>query len=344
MPRTRQEPKGGRPAAPTVYDVAEAAEVSVATVSRAFSRPERVNVRTREHVLRVASEVGYQLNSTARALAASRNDAVGVIVTDIANPHFFGVIRGAGRQAAASDYSMILGESDNDPETEKTLIRRLRSTVDGFVLAASRMSNDELRELADSIPLVLIDRELSGVPSVIIEHDSGTRQIVEHLASLGHRTIAYLAGPKTSWSGVQRWRSLDAAAKHLGLTATKLGPFTPTIAGGAAAADAALVSKATAIVAFNDLLALGVVRRLTDRGVVVPEQLSVVGYDNIFGADFSNPPLTTLGGPTDKAGRGAVELVLRMIREPIRSTPAPRLVVPSQLTIRASSGPVPASS
>ena len=343
--RTPDEPTGpaGKPTAPTVYDVARAAEVSVATVSRAFSRPERVNARTREHVLRVASEIGYQLDSATRALAASRKDAIAVIVSDIANPYFFGVIRGAGRQAAAANYSMVLGESDNEADTETTLIRRLRSTVDGFVLAASRMPNDELRDLARTIPVVLIDRELPGLPSVIIEHDSGTRQIVEHLASLGHQSIAFLAGPKNSWSAAQRWRSLDAAAKHLGLPATRLGPFTPTIQGGAAAADAALVSKATAIVAFNDLLALGVIQRLTERGIKIPDQLSVVGYDNIFGSDFSNPPLTTLGGPTDKGGRAAVELVLRMIREPGRPTSDTRLVVPSQLTIRASSGPSPAA-
>lgn len=306
MVRTRREKmtSPGRPAAPTVNDVARAVGVSVATVSRAFSKPERVNVRTREHVLRVASEVGYQLNSAARALAASRKDAIAVIVSDIANPHFFGVIRGAGRQSAAADYSMVLGESDNEPDTEKTLIRRLRSSIDGFVLAASRMSNEELNDLAQTIPVALIDRELPGVPSVIIEHDSGTRQIVEHLASLGHRSLVFLAGPTTSWSGVQRWRSLEAAAKQLGLPVTRLGPFTPTIAGGAAAADAALgVSRATAIIAFNDLLALGVIQRLAERGVKVPEQLSVVGYDNIFGTDFSNPRLTTLGGPTDKTGR-----------------------------------------
>lgn len=341
-PRARADRASGPPPGLTVYDVAREAGVSVATVSRAFGRPDRVNARTREHVLAVASRIGYQPNPVARALASARKDAIGVIVSDIANPHFFGVIRGAGRQAAAAEVSMVLGETEHEPETERILIGRLRGTVDGFVLAASRMTNDDIRDLARSMPVALVDRELAGVPSVIIEHDSGTRQIAEHLASLGHRSIAFLAGPRTSWSGAKRWQSIAAAAEQLELDATRLGPFNPTIAGGAAAADAALVSGATAVIAFNDLLALGVIQRLAERGVRVPDQLSVVGYDNIFGADFSNPPLTTLGGPTGQAGRVAVDLVLRMIREPGRPTANTRLVVPSQLTIRGSSGPAPA--
>jgi len=151
------------------------AGVAVATVSRAFSRPERVNARTREHVLMVAARIGYQPTPAARAPTPALTDAIGVIVSDIANPHFFGLIRGAGREAAAANRSMILGETEQEPEIEKTLVRRLRSTVDGFVLAASRMTNDDLRDLAKKVPVALVDRELSGIPSVIIEHESGTR-------------------------------------------------------------------------------------------------------------------------------------------------------------------------
>ncbi|WP_396911891.1 LacI family DNA-binding transcriptional regulator [Mycolicibacterium sp.] len=327
------------PARTTVYEVARQAGVSVATVSRAFSRPDRVNTHTRDHVLAVAAEIGYQPNPEARVSSSARTGTIALLVTDIANPHFFGIMRGASRQAAATRRSILLGETDEHPETERILVERLSSTVDGFVLAASRMTNDDLRRLAKTKPVALVNRELSGVSSVTVEHEAGTQQIVEHLASLGHRSIAFLAGPKTSWTGAKRWQSLDAAAHHLGLTATRLGPFNPTIAGGAAAADAALVSKATAVVAFNDLLALGVLHRLADRGIPVPGQISVVGYDNIFGSDFSSPTLTTLGGPADQMGRAAVELVVRMIREPGHSTTSTRQILPSQLTIRTSTGP-----
>jgi LacI family transcriptional regulator len=206
------------------------------------------------------------------------------------------------------------------------------------VLAASRLSSKAIRELSGSVPLVLMNREITGIGSVITDHGEGTRQIVEHLASLGHRTIAFLSGPLNSWSGARRWSALDTAARRLRLKATRLGPFIPSIDGGAAAADAAIASGATGIVAFNDLLALGVLRRLSERGVNVPAQLSLVGYDDIFGADLSSPALTTLAGPIEEAGRTALAQLVRLIDQPSRKPQ--RTVLPSHLVIRDSTAPI----
>lgn len=326
---------------PTIYDVAREAGLATSTVSRALSKPERVNARTREHVLEIAERLGYQTNPLARALPSGRTQTVALFVSDITNPHFFGIIRGAEQQARAAGCTLIVGDTEESPELESRNVERLGSAVDGFVIAASRMADKGIKELARKHRLALVSRQVSGVPSAIVDHADGTRQIIEHLASLGHRSVAYLAGPRRSWLATQRWRAISTVARRLGMSATRLGPFPPAMLGGPAAADAALACGATAAVAHNDLLAIGMLRRFAQRGVRVPADISVVGYDNIFGADFCSPTLTTLAGAFEEVGRVAVDLLMAQ-RDPVGNHP-PRgeVVLPSHLVIRGSTGPAP---
>ncbi len=149
----------------------------------------------------------------------------------------------------------------------------------------------------------------------------------------------FLGGPPESWSGARRWRGLQAAAKARGLTALRHGPYAPTLAGGAAAADGAVASGATALVAHNDLLAIGVLGRLRERRVVVPDDVSVVGFDDIFGAEFCAPPLTTLAERVLDAGARAVESLLMQMQR--RDSQPARVVLPTQLVVRGSTGPAP---
>ncbi len=323
---------------PTIYDVAQEAGVATSTVSRALSNPERVNARTREHIVEVAERLGYSTNPLARALPSGKTQTLALFVSDITNPHFFGIIRGAEQQARAAGCTLIVGDTEESPELESRNIERLGRSVDGFVIAASRMTDKSIKELSDRHRLTLVSRQVSGVPSAIVDHIDGTRQIIEHLASLGHRSVAYLAGPRRSWLAAQRWRAVQPVVRRFGMSATRLGPFPPAVHGGAAAADAALGSGVTAAIAHNDLLAIGMLRRFAERGVRVPEDISVVGYDDIFGADFCSPPLTTLAGPFEEAGRVAVDLLLSM-RDPVRNHPPRRdVVLPSHLAIRGSTG------
>lgn len=324
---------------PTIYDVAREAGVATSTVSRALSMPGRVNARTREHILEVAERLGYRTNPMARALPSGRTDTVALCVSDITNPHFFGVIRGAEQQTRAAGCTLIVADTEESPELEVRNVERLGPSVDGFVIAASRMSDDRIRDLATNHRLTLVNRQVDGVAGTVIDHEDGTRQIVEHLRSLGHTSVVYLAGPRQSWLAAQRWRVVEAAAHELGISATRLGPFPPAVLGGAAAADAALASGATAAIAHNDLLAIGILRRYAERGVRVPEDVSVVGYDDIFGADFCSPPLTTLGGSISEAGRLAVDLLLGMRDMSWRAEAASQVVLPSHLIVRASTGP-----
>ena len=326
-----------RPRPVTLHDVAREAGVAVSTVSRALADPERVNVRTREHVQAVASEMGYRPNRLAQALPTGRTRMLAVLVPDITNPHNFGLVRGAEAQARAAGSTLVIADTQGGAELEATHLDQLGSSVDGFVLAASRLPDDELRTLAERSPVVLFNRRVDGLASLVTDSADGSRQIVEHLVALGHRSLAYLAGPSDSWSDAERWRALGEHAKAAGVAIVRCGPFPPTLDGGPAAADIGLATGATALVAFNDLLAIGVLRRLGEQGIAVPDRVSVVGYDDIFGSDFCSPPLTTVAGPVDEAGRTLVD-VLMSGREPV-----PVLTLPTQLRVRASTGPPPGS-
>ncbi|MEV8612933.1 LacI family DNA-binding transcriptional regulator [Amycolatopsis sp. NPDC051373] len=327
---------GSRPRPATLTDVARVAGVAPSTVSRAFTKPGRVNAATCEHVLRVAAELGYRPNPAARALESGRTSTLGLVVSDITNPHFFALVRGAERQASTAGFTLLLGDTQQSPQTERTVVDRIHASVDGLILAASRLPPAELRAYAATKPLVLINRQAEDVTSVVTDHVDGPRQIVEHLHSLGHRALVFLSGPRESWSGAQRWAVIRDTAKSLGIAATRLGPFPPSMAGGPAAADAAIGTAATAVIAHNDLLAIGALRRFSDRGLAVPGDISVVGFDDIFGADFCAPPLTTLTGPLDEAGRKAVEI---LVTQPEATVRAPRFSLPSHLKIRESTGP-----
>jgi DNA-binding LacI/PurR family transcriptional regulator len=320
----------------TLHDVAREAGVAVSTASRALSDPGRVNVRTREHVQAVARDLGYRPNRLAQALPTGRTGMLAILVPDITNPHNFGLVRGAEAQARAAGSTLIIADTQGGPDLETAHLDRLASSVDGFMLAASRLSDAELQALAERLPVVLFNRRVEGLASLATDSVDGSRQIVEHLVALGHRSLAYLAGPSGGWSDGERWRALSEHAAAAGIRIVRCGPFAPTLDGGPAAADVGLATGATALIAFNDLLAIGVLRRLAERGVSVPADVSVVGYDDIFGADFCSPTLTTVAGPVDEAGRMLVD-VLQAGR-----TPAPVITLPTLLRIRNSTGPPPA--
>jgi DNA-binding LacI/PurR family transcriptional regulator len=313
----------------TLHDVAREADVAVSTVSRALSNPDRVSRSTRDHVLLVARKLGYQ-----PPRAGTRTQMLAMLVHDVTNPYNFGLIRGTEAQARAAGYTLVLGDSQQSPELESAHADRLLSSVDGLVLSGSRLPEQRLRELADQRPLVLFNREASGLPSVVMDSVGGSRQIIDHLVALGHHRIGYLAGPRESWTDDERWRALSAAADASGIEIVRHGPFLPTLEQGFAAADVGLGSGVSALVAFNDLLAIGALQRLERRGVDVPGEMSVVGYDDIFGSDFCHPPLTTVTGPVDDAGRTLIDLLLG-----IATRPNPQVTLPTQLRIRDSTGP-----
>lgn len=331
-----------RPRPATISDVAAHCGVAISTVSRALTRPGRVREATRLRIVAAADELGYQPNPRARSLLSGRTDTIALLIPDITNPFFFDIIRGIQGQSAAAGYALLLVDTEESIEVEARNLARLQKSVDGLILAAARLDDDALARPSD-VPLVALNRNTPGVPTVVIDSAHGTVQAIEHLASLGHRTLAYASGPASSWSNGQRWRAVRTTAQRLGLTARRLGPFTPTQSAGAAAADAAVNSGATAVLTFNDLVAIGVLQRLKERGVRVPLDMSVVGCDDIFGADFCHPALTTLTAPIERAGRVATDMLLDLLgRGTGRTSPRMRERLPTNLTVRESTGPAPA--
>ena len=324
------DPSNGRTV--TLQDVAREADVAVSTVSRALSNPDRVSRPMRERIQEVARRLGYT-----SARIPVRDSLLALMVSGIANPYNAALVRGVESQARAAGASLVVGDIADGPEVELAYLERLRDRgVDGIVLASSRLPEAELISGARGSDVVLFNREVEGLPSVVTDSRDGSRQIVEHLAALGHRSIAYLAGPQAMWTDNERWRGLSENAARLGVDIVRLGPFMPRLDQGSSAADVGLGSGATALVAFNDLLAIGVLQRLRRRNVVVPGAISVVGHDDIFGADICQPSLTTLHSDVEHAGRTLVDLVLGRIL----SRPETPIVIPTQLVVRESTGPV----
>lgn len=330
----------------TITDVAEMLGLAPSTVSRALTTPDRVNAATRGRIEKAAAEIGYVPSRSSRAAGRTRARAIAVLVSDITNPFYFDIIRGTQQQLKAAGYTQLLVDTEESGELESATLNQLRHSADGAVVTASRLPDSALHDFARKMPLVAINRRPDGVPNVLIDTPGGIEQALEHLYSLGHRDIVYVSGPVTSWSNERRWRALERAGERLGVTPHRAGPFSPTTAAGVAAADVAVNTGASACIVFNDLIAIGMLQRLRERGVDVPGEMSIVGCDDIFGADFCNPPLTTLHAPIERAGRVAVSMLLARIAADALDGPAAEgaqresVLLPTTLTIRSSTGPV----
>lgn len=317
----------------TIRDVARQAQVSVSTVSRALSAPGLVKETTRQRVLDVVRGLGYQPNRAARSLITGRTGNLGIVVPDLENPFYPAVLRGVQTRAGEAGTAVFFCDSREDPEAEAELVRTMAPQVDGVVLCASLLSDEQIAELAALTPLVLINRTVPGVSSVLMDSASGMDQVVAHLESLGHRDHVYLGGPTRSWSHGRRLEGLRSRARVL-------GPFEPNFSGGLTAAEQALQTGATAFIAYNDLMALGVLSHLSERGIKVPGQISVTGFDNVLYASMCSPALTTVAMPTEEAGRVAVDLLAQRLE----GAPAQSRELPTELVVRASTGKRPTSS
>jgi DNA-binding LacI/PurR family transcriptional regulator len=289
-------------------DVARKAGVSVATASRALVRPEMVAERTRQRVRDAANELGFRYHPSAQALATGRSRLLALIVPDLTNPFYATIIAGAQRAAEEAGNDLLVVVSEESPERERTLIDRLRDRVDGFVAIAPR-GPTSLFSAAD-VPLVLVDRRMRGVPSVVIDTPGGLGEMGAHLAELGHRRIAYLGGPRGSWTDPRRLERLRSGS---GVEVVAFGPLPPTFEAGNRIADELLASGCTAAVAYNSALFLGLMYRLATFGVPVPDQLSVCCADDLAELGLAVAEATTLHVPAEDAGTAAVRTLLGLV-------------------------------
>lgn len=311
----------------TLADVATRAGVHYSTVSRALTRPDLVTEETRVRVEAAAAELEYLPNPAARNLVRGSTGAIGLLVPDIANPFFAAIVQAATAEASEIDQAVLLVDTRHRPELEVSALDRLRPQVDGIIVCTPVAT--EYRR--DRGPLVHVNRRSPGVSSVAVDQSEVVRLAFEHLDELGHRHVAWMNGPTSYWSSRQRRDALVPYESKRGRTIVVLDGIEPTFEGGHAATDLAITSGATALVAFNDLMALGVMAAAQARGLRVPDDLSVVGSDDVRVASMSWPPLSSVASPIDELGETAVRALQR--------TRVRHHLLQPTLSVRGSTGP-----
>jgi DNA-binding LacI/PurR family transcriptional regulator len=321
---------------PTIYDVAREAGVAASTVSRAYSRPGLVHAETAQKVFDAAARLGYRSGRLDGQQPADRaaHEAVGLVIADVTNPFYGEIIKGAYEAAREAEYQLVLLHTKESPEVERQTIERELERVDGVVIASSRMTDSALRMMIKQKPVVLLNRIIPEANCVVSDVERGIRRAAEHLGALGHERIYYVAGPENSWSDGMRWRALREAAAELELDARRIGPNEPTVLAGLSAARRLAMVDATAVLAYNDAVAIGVMKGLRKLGVAVPDEVSVVGVDNIIYDEMVEPPLTTIASPLYRMGFTGVQNCIAVGHGARPSGTA--LVLPVRLVVRQS--------
>ncbi|HMI19149.1 MAG TPA: LacI family DNA-binding transcriptional regulator [Sphingomonas sp.] len=328
-----------------IIDVAKRAAVSTATVSRVISRPEKVSEQTRERVQKAIAELKYEPNHAARMLRTFRASKILVTVPDIANPFFAALIQGAEERARLAGYAVILGDTQHDAVLENQYAAMLlHRDVDGFVFLGHRLP-EKLKALLEQpgrqAPIVNGCEYSPGldVPSVHIDNALAAADAIDHLAGLGHRDIGIITGPLVSPLSRDRLYGVErAAARHLISRGLRIQHGDFSVECGVEHGRALIAEGVTAIFSFSDEMAMGVLHAITQAGLSCPQDVSVIGFDNIQLARFLTPTLTTVAQPTRQIGEEAVGILLRIIDgEEIRST----VTLPHQLIERQSTARAP---
>ena len=334
----------------TIQDVAARAGVSTATVSRILSGASRSRPETRARVLEAVKELGYRPSGIARSLKLRKTRTLGLIVTDIENPYFPELVKAVEDATWERGYALLLCNAVEDPEREAGYLELLAERrVDGIIVAASRIGEHHAGWLArPPVPVVLLNCEtdLAGVPAVLSDNRAGGRLATEHLLSLGHRRIGHLAGPPSAAAAEPRLAGSREALAVAGLDPAGLlvAQGDGHISGGERAMGELLAADlaVTGVTCYNDLTAIGAIRALRTRGLAVPADVSVVGFDDLDLSAYIEPPLTTITQQKTRMALWAVERLVRELDQTRRTggepaDDAPRIVrMPVSLHVRAS--------
>lgn len=305
----------------TIGEVARRAGVSIATVSRVLNNvPRGVGAALRRRVLKAAQALDYRPNALARSLHQKRTRTLGLLITDIANPYYAEITRGIEDVSRRHGYALFICNTDRNPDTMAGYIQALREKrVDGIIIGGGGTpGRRQFQALHDrGVPAVLIGRYDVPLPAVRIDNVKGGWEAATHLIRLGHRRIAILSGPMTSTSIQDRMRGYRRALKEHGLSLPKdwvlHGDLRPASALQLAERLLTARRRPTAILAANDQMAIATIRAALKLGLRVPEDLSVVGFDNIELASYGSPALTTLGVPLYRIGVAAAETAIRLL-------------------------------
>lgn len=328
----------------TIKDIAREAGVDVSTVSRSLSGAYGINADTRSRVLAVAERLNYRANRVARGLVTGRSHTLGLIISDIRNAFFAEVARGAEDAARAAGCDLVLCNSDQDAHRQMEYVSSLAGKrVDGILMNSVAVLDKDQKERLEAIgiPIVLLNRTPGPFSTVCADNKAGGRLAAEYLLKLGHRHVTHLTGPAHHGNLTDREKAFVKAMPPNSVTVLH---GENTFAGGREMAQKVLAEhprKITAIFAGNDTIAFGVLRAILDAGLKVPDDISLIGFDNVELGSIVQPPLTTIHQPSYELGHRAVETLLRIGRK--EATPEHH-VLPVHLIERHSCGPTKASS
>lgn len=304
----------------TIKDVAAAADVSAATVSRVLNGSDRVREKTRQRVLDAAHELDYVPNETARSLIRKRTQTIGVLLPDMHGEFFAQVIRGLDQTARTHDYHLLVSSSHSEEDEARTMVRAMLGRVDGLIIMWPSLESSLFADfLPEELPtaLLMVSGESTTFPALSIDNEGGARAVVEHLLDHGHERIAILTGPLQNRDAQQRLagyrEALHASDVEYDPALEIPGDFMRETGYQAVSQILALDPPPTALFASNDSMAIGALSALHEANVRVPEEIAVVGFDDIPSAQYMNPPLSTVHVPIYELGTRAVELVIRQM-------------------------------
>jgi DNA-binding LacI/PurR family transcriptional regulator len=309
----------------SIKDIAKQAKVSHSTVSRALHGSPLIAKNTVERIRQTARELGYLPSAAARSLKTNRSQVLGVIVSSVEDPFFGEILQGIEEVAQKSSYSLFMAASQHDPQQEQAIVQAMSEhRVDGVIICSASFKTEQRRQfLAYGVPIVVVNNQAAEDYRYSIYHDDvdGSRQITRYLLDLGHRRIAYLGNSSSGRTTLDRLNGFQQEMDSDGLAvppeyiheASGGGPME-----GLAGLDyfLALGDRPSALVCFNDMMAIGVLKGLQQAGIRVPDEFSVTGFDNIVFSAFTNPPLTTFDQPKRFIGAEAARLVLELLDAP----------------------------
>lgn len=309
----------------TIKDVARKAQVSHSTVSRALRGSSLVSSQTADRIRQTASDLGYSPSAIARSLKTNRSMALGVIIRDVDDPFFGEILQGIEEVARSHGYSLFMAASPRGQKHDGAIVQAMvERRVDGVIICSTQVSNEESRQFTSfGVPIVMVNNQSAEEYRYSIYHDDvdGSRQITRHLINLGHRNIAYLGNSRAGRSTLDRLSGVRDELRLAGMPLPDL--FFHEEPGGSPADGLAgirhflaLPKPPQAVVCYNDMMAMGVVRGLHDAHLRVPEDVSVTGFDNIVFSAYTHPPLTTIDQPKRTIGAQAAELVLGLLNLP----------------------------
>ena len=331
---------------PDIRTVAALAKVSIATVSRTINNSPAVSERLAKRVWQAIEQLNYFPNTHARSLVSGRSRILGIIVENITNPFFPELIQNFEEIAVAHGYEILVSSSNSDPAVLATCVRRmLERKVEGVAVLSFGAEEPVLDQLVHrNIPMVLAEFHLDDpkVSTILLDYSTGIHEAVDHLFALGHRRIAFLAGPHKLHSAITRENDYRAAMQHVGLAIQKKWVIEcdHTLKGGVAgfAQLQSLASRPTAILCSNDMTAIGVLRAAYMDGLRVPDDLSVIGLDDIDFAEFTLPPLTTIRLSRADLARAAFEALRQQAEDPGNPKIQREFLVSTSLVVRGSTG------